>query len=141
MTARGGADGPIEGGPEKGGAPQGSDGGVGPDADRDVAREVERLSAELREVAPALPARLDASPDDVAAGVSQLVLTLVEFVRQVLEHQAVRRMEGGSLTEDEMERLGLALMRLEERLDDVREVFGLEKEDLNIDLGPLGRLL
>lgn len=109
--------------------------------DVDLAGDVERLTAELRDLAPALPARLDASPDDIEAGVSQLVLTLVEFIRQVLEHQAVRRMEGGTLTEDEMERLGLALMRFEERLDDVREVFGLEKEDLNIDLGPLGRLL
>lgn len=107
----------------------------------DVAAEVERLAAELRDVAPALPSRLEASPDDIEAGVSQLVLTLVEFVRQVLEHQAVRRMESGTLSDAEMERLGLALMRLEERLDDVREVFGLEKEDLNIDLGPLGRLL
>lgn len=105
------------------------------------AAEMERIAAELREIAPALPARIDASPDDIESGVSQLVLTLVEFVRQVLEHQAVRRMEGGTLSEDEMERLGLALMRLEERLDVVREVFGLEKEDLNIDLGPLGRLL
>ncbi len=99
------------------------------------------LAAELAEVAPALPARLDASPDDIDAGVGQLVLTLVEFVRQVLEHQAVRRMEGGSLDEAETERLGLALMRLEERLDEVREVFGIERDDLNIDLGPLGRLL
>lgn len=107
----------------------------------DTAREVERLTAELREIAPALPPRLEASPDDIETGVSQLVLTLVEFIRQVLEHQAVRRMEGGTLSDDETERLGLALMRLEERLDDVREVFGLEKEDLNIDLGPLGRLL
>lgn len=114
-------------------------------ADRDDRRggdaELERLAAELREVAPGLPRRLDASPDDIEAGVSQLVLTLVEFIRQVLEHQAVRRMEGGTLTDEETERLGLALMRLEERLDDVREVFGLEKDDLNIDLGPLGRLL
>lgn len=106
-----------------------------------VAAEVERLTAQLRDVAPALPSRLEASPDDIEAGVSQLVLTLVEFIRQVLEHQAVRRMEGGTLSEDETERLGLALMRLEERLDVVREAFGLEKEDLNIDLGPLGRLL
>jgi uncharacterized protein Yka (UPF0111/DUF47 family) len=113
----------------------------GTEGELDTAREVERLTAELRELAPALPARLDASPDDIETGVSQLVLTLVEFIRQVLEHQAVRRMEGGTLTDDEMERLGLALMRFEERLDDVREVFGLEKDDLNIDLGPLGRLL
>lgn len=105
------------------------------------AKELERLAAELRDIAPALPSRIEASPDDIETGVSQLVLTLVEFIRQVLEHQAVRRMEGGTLSDDEMERLGLALMRLEERLDVVREVFGLEKEDLNIDLGPLGRLL
>lgn len=102
---------------------------------------VDRLTTELRDVATALPSRLDASPEDIDAGVGQLVLTLVEFIRQILEHQAVRRMEGGSLDEEEMERLGLALMRLEERLDDIREVFGLDRDDLNIDLGPLGRLL
>jgi hypothetical protein len=107
----------------------------------DPASAAERLEANLKEVAPALPARLEASPDDIEAGVGQLVLTLVEFVRQVLEHQAVRRMEGGSLSEEETERLGLALMRLEERLDDIRASFGLERDDLNIDLGPLGRLL
>jgi uncharacterized protein Yka (UPF0111/DUF47 family) len=103
--------------------------------------EMERLAADLKEIAPSLPARLEASPDDIEAGVGQLVLTLVEFIRQVLEHQAVRRMEGGSLSEAETERLGLALMRLEERLDDIRSSFGLERDDLNIDLGPLGRLL
>jgi hypothetical protein len=109
--------------------------------DDGVADAVEHLAAELREVAPSLPARLDATPEDIEAGVGQLVLTLVEFVRQVLEHQAVRRMEGGSLTEEETERLGVALMRLEERLEDIRDAFGLEPGDLNIDLGPLGRLL
>jgi hypothetical protein len=109
--------------------------------EQDPASAVTRLAAELREVAPSLPSRLDASPDDIEAGVGKLVLTLVEFIRQVLEHQAVRRMEGGSLSEEETERLGLALMRLEERLDDIRTSFGLERDDLNIDLGPLGRLL
>lgn len=109
--------------------------------EQDQAGAAARLAADLRAVAPSLPSRLDASPDDIEAGVGQLVLTLVEFIRQVLEHQAVRRMEGGSLSEDEMERLGVALMRLEERLDDIRESFGLERDDLNIDLGPLGRLL
>ncbi len=103
--------------------------------------ELERLAAELREVAPRLPSRLDASPDDIEAGVGKLVLTLVEFIRQMLEHQAVRRLEGGSLSDEEAERLGLALMRLEERLDDIRAAFGIAKEDLNIDLGPLGRLV
>jgi hypothetical protein len=109
--------------------------------EQDPAGDAARFAADLREVAPSLPARLDASPEDIEAGVGQLVLTLVEFIRQVLEHQAVRRMEGGSLEEEEMERLGLALMRLEERLADIRESFGLEAGDLNIDLGPLGRLL
>jgi hypothetical protein len=105
------------------------------------AADLERLAADLREIAPALPQRLDASADDIDAGLARLVLTLVEFLRQVLEHQAVRRMEGGSLTDEEVEKLGLALMRLQERLDEIRRVFGLEGEDLNIDLGPLGRLI
>ena len=103
--------------------------------------DLERIAAQLREIAPALPQRIDASPDDIEAGVAKLVLTLVEFLRRVLEHQAVRRMEGGGLSEEEIENVGLALMRLEERLGDIRTVFGLEGEDLNIDLGPLGRLL
>ena len=116
-------------------------GGAGGTEADPVTGAMQRLAAELKEVAPALPGRLDASPEDIEAGVGQLVLTLVEFIRQILEHQAVRRMEGGSLSEEEMERLGLALMRLEERLDDIRESFGIDRDDLNIDLGPLGRLL
>jgi hypothetical protein len=103
--------------------------------------DLERFAADLREIAPALPQRLDASPDDIEAGLAKLVLTLVEFLRQVLEHQAVRRMEGNSLTDDEVERVGLALMRLQERLEEIKSAFGLEGEDLNIDLGPLGRLI
>src|SRR5690606_12132807 len=97
--------------------------------------------ADLRDIAPALPQRLNASPEDIEAGLARLVLTLVEFLRQVLEHQAVRRMEGGGLTDQEIENVGLALMRLRERLEEIKSVFGLEGEDLNIDLGPLGRLL
>lgn len=97
--------------------------------------------AELRAVAPSLPERLEADENDIDAGVAKLVLTLVEFIRQVLEHQAIRRMEGGSLSEEEVERLGLALLRLEERLEEVKATFGLSDEDLNVDLGPLGRLL
>ncbi|HSJ23375.1 MAG TPA: gas vesicle protein K [Longimicrobiales bacterium] len=103
--------------------------------------DLERFAAELREIAPALPERLDASAEDIDAGLARLVLTLIEFLRQVLEHQAVRRMEGGSLSDEEIENVGLALMRLEERLQEIRGVFGLEGEDLNIDLGPLGRLI
>jgi hypothetical protein len=103
--------------------------------------ELERLAAELHEIAPALPRRIDATADDIDAGVARLVLTLVEFLRQVLEHQAVRRMEGGSLSDEEIEQIGLALMRLQERLEEIKGVFGIEGDDLNIDLGPLGRLL
>lgn len=101
----------------------------------------ERVAAALRELAPALPERIDATPEDIEAGVAKLVLTLVEFLRQVLEHQAVRRMEGGSLSDDEIERLGLALLRLQERLTEIKSAFGLDDDELNIDLGPLGRLI
>ena len=110
--------------------------------DRIVDADDEQLfTAELSQIAPSLPSRIDASPEDVEAGLAKLVLTLIEFLRQVLEHQAVRRMEGGSLSEEEIERLGLALMRLQERLDQIKNEFGLTGEDLNIDLGPLGRLI
>ena len=105
------------------------------------ADDLELFAAELAEIAPSLPSRIDATPEDVEAGLGKLVLTLIEFLRQVLEHQAVRRMEGGSLSDEEIERLGLALMRLQERLEEIKNQFGLEGEDLNIDLGPLGRLI
>ena len=72
-------------------------------------REDQRLSAELRKLAPALPERLEADEKDIEAGVAKLVLTLVEFIRQVLEHQAIRRMEGGALSDEEVERLGLSV--------------------------------
>lgn len=99
------------------------------------------FAAELAEIARALPDRIAAEPEDIEAGLGKLVLTLVEFVRQVLEHQAVRRMEGGRLSEEQIERLGLALMRLQERMQELKDAFGLADEDLNVDLGPLGRLL
>ena len=105
------------------------------------ADDLELFAAELREIAPALPARIDAEPDDIEAGLAKLVLTLLEFLRQVLEHQAVRRMEGGGLSDEQIENLGLALMRLQERLGEIKTAFGLEGDELNIDLGPLGRLL
>lgn len=99
------------------------------------------FAAELAEIAPSLPSRIEANPEDIEAGLAKLVLTLIEFLRQVLEHQAVRRMEGGSLSDEEIEKLGLALMRLQEKLQEIKTQFGLEGEDLNIDLGPLGRLI
>jgi hypothetical protein len=73
--------------------------------------------------------------------VARLVLTLVEFLRQLMERQAIRRMEAGTLTPEETEDVGRALMRLEETVADIGKRFGLAPEDLNLDLGPLGRLL
>jgi hypothetical protein len=98
------------------------------------------LHAELREIARTLPERLNVAADGADTGLPRLVLTLIEMLRKVLEHQAVRRMDGGTLTDDEVERLGLALLRLNERMQELKTHFGLADEDLNIDLGPLGRL-
>jgi len=93
-----------------------------------------------RPVAGAAP-RIEVSDDDVKSGLGQLVLTLVRLLHELLERQAIRRMDSGTLTEDEIERLGLALMRQSEEIERLRRAFGLEEEDLNIDLGPLGKLL
>jgi hypothetical protein len=101
---------------------------------------VAEFERELREIARALPERIDADPEHVEQGLARLVLTLIEVLRKVLEHQAVRRMDGGSLSDEEVERLGLALLRLSERMDELKRLFGLADEDLEIDLGPLGRL-
>jgi hypothetical protein len=102
--------------------------------------EIEVLRAELRALARALPERIDADPDHAEQGLARLVLTLIEVLRRVLEHQAVRRMEGGSLSDEEVERLGLALLRLNDRMQELKGVFGLTDDDLGIDLGPLGRV-
>lgn len=105
-------------------------------------RELESLRAELeRQAELAAAPRWNASPEDVRRSVARLVLTLVEFVRQLLERQAIRRMEGGTLSPDETEAIGVALMRLEETVHDLAARFGLEPNELNLDLGPLGRLL
>ena len=84
--------------------------------------------------------RWNADPEDVQRSVVKLVLTLVEFIRQLMERQAIRRMEAQTLTPQEIEKLGLALMKLEEAIKEIAKRFGLEPEDLNLDLGPLGTL-
>jgi hypothetical protein len=94
----------------------------------------------LNAVAHGLPARINADSAGVESGLARLVLTLIEVLRKVLEHQAVRRMDGGKLSSAEVERLGLALSKLNDRMDELKRVFGLSDEDLQIDLGPLGRL-
>jgi hypothetical protein len=97
-------------------------------------------SAPLATVADALPPRIDADPEKMENGLAKLVLTLIEVLRKVLEHQAVRRMEGGNLSAAEIERLGVALLRLNDRMQEMKGIFGLTDEDLQIDLGPLGTL-
>jgi hypothetical protein len=106
-----------------------------------MTNELTSLDDELRHIGNALPSRIDVNPEGIEQGLAQLVLTLVEFVRQLLERQAVRRMEGGTLSDEEVERVGLALMLLEDKVHELTEQFGLRPSDLNINLGPLGDLL
>ena len=88
-----------------------------------------------------LPRRIDADAESVERGLAQLVLTLVELLRQLMERQALHRMEQGSLDDDEIERLGDTFMKLADRMDELKAHFGLADDDLNLDLGPLGSLL
>ena len=101
----------------------------------DLRRELERTAG------GASPMRWNADPGEVQRSVAQLVLTLVEFIRKLLERQAIRRMEGGTLTEEQTEDVGRALMQLEEVVRDISAKFGIPPEDLNLDLGPLGKLM
>ena len=107
-----------------------------------VALQVRQLEAMRKELEKRGGApRWNADPKDVQKSVARLVLALIEFLRKLLEKQAIRRMEKGSLTPEETEAVGLALMRLEETVHDLARRFGLKPEDLNLDLGPLGRLI
>ena len=85
--------------------------------------------------------RIDADPDSVERDLAALVLTIVELLRQLMERQALRRVDAGNLTGEQIERLGLTLMRLDQAMARLRDHFHLSPEDLNIDLGPLGTLL
>lgn len=99
------------------------------------------FAAELEQVGKSLPQRVNANAEEVEQGLSKLVLTLLELLRQLLERQAIRRMEAGSLSEEEIERLGQTFMRLEAKMEELKQIFGLQDEDLNLNLGPLGDLL
>jgi len=103
--------------------------------------EIDALRSELERSARKVgPAKWNAHPEDAQRAVAKLVLTLMEFLRKLLERQAIRRMERRTLTPAEVEAVGVALMRLEETIRQIGERFGLTPEDLNLDLGPLGRL-
>jgi len=85
--------------------------------------------------------RIDCSPENIEQGLAKLVLGLIELLRQLLERQAIRRMQGGSLTDQQIEEMGDALMKLEKKMHELADHFGLTPADLNLDLGPLGNLL
>ena len=95
----------------------------------------------LDRIGQVLPSRVNADERNVDKGLAQLVLTLIDLLRQLMERQAVRRMEGNTLTDEEVERLGRTFMLLEKRMGELKKAFDLEDADLNIDLGPLGKLL
>lgn len=116
--------------------------GRGVDAGPAELEEIEELRASIERMSrDASPPRWNANPDEVRRGVMKLVLTLVELIRQLLERQAIRRMEADTLTPEETEAVGLALMRLEETIRELAEQFDLKPDDLNLDLGPIGKLI
>ncbi|WNZ64800.1 gas vesicle protein K [Myxococcus sp. MxC21-1] len=99
---------------------------------------VEELARALE---PTKPPKLELDEENVQAGLVRLVLAVVELIRQLLERQALRRIDAGSLSEEQIERLGVTFLRLQEQMDDLKKHFHLTDEDLNLDLGPLGTTL
>lgn len=106
-----------------------------------AAKQIDAIRKQIASAAAARPPRWNANPEEVRRAVLKLVLTLVELIRQLLERQAIRRMEAGTLTEDETENVGLALMKLQETILDLAKQFDIAPEELNLDLGPVGKLL
>ena len=108
---------------------------------RDVEEAVAELRRQLHGVTEQSLERIDCSPETIEQGLAKLVLGLIELLRRLLERQAIRRMEGNSLTEQQVEEMGQALMVLEQKIAEIAQQFGLKPEDLNLALGPLGNLL
>jgi hypothetical protein len=102
--------------------------------------DLQLFGRELDALKDALPRKIDADPDKVEEGLSRLVLTVIELLRQLMERQALRRIEGGGLTDEQVEKLGLTFMKLEQRMEELKEEFGLAGEDLDLKLGVLGDL-
>ena len=96
---------------------------------------------EIEKIQGTLPKRIDANPKNVEKGLSKLVLTLIELIRKLLEKQAMRRIDAGSLSEEEIERVGETLMKLENKMQELKVIFGFKDEELNLNLGPLGDLM
>src|SRR4051812_29618989 len=105
-----------------------------------ITNDEERLRASLTFTESTIPDRIAADSEVVENGLARLVLAIIELVRRLLEKQALRRMDRGTLTDDEIERLGNALMKLEEKMAELKKAFGLEDDDLNLSLGPIRTL-
>lgn len=103
--------------------------------------DLEEFGDEINAAQKRTSNRINADPEKVEQGLAKLVLTLIELIRRLLEQQALRRIENGTLTEEEIERLGNTFVLLETKMEELTQVFGLDAEDLNIDLGPLGNLI
>jgi hypothetical protein len=106
-----------------------------------AAKQIEAIRRQIENTAAARPPRWNANPDEVRRAVLKLVLTLVELIRQLMERQAIRRLDAGTLSDDETESVGLALMNLQDTIADLATQFGISPDELNLDLGPVGKLL
>ena len=106
-----------------------------------VSGTIAEFSEELKKIEKALPNIINVDPEKVEHGLAKLLLTLIEMIRRLLENQAIRRIEGGNLSEAEIERMGQAFMKMNEKMKELKLIFGLEEEDLDLKLGPLGRLI
>ena len=102
---------------------------------------LDELSQEVANLTNNEDSKLKLTPDNADSGLAKLVLTLVELIRKLVEKQAMRRVDGGLLTEEEVERLGETLMKLEMKMEELKKHFNLTDRDLNINLGPLGDLM
>ena len=102
---------------------------------------LDEFASDLDDLTESAPRRLNINPESVEKGLAQLVLTLIELLRELMERQALHRMDNNSLADEEIERLGETFMKLDERMDELLESFGLEREDIGLNLGPLGDLM
>ncbi len=101
----------------------------------------EEFVEEMEKYNDVLPRKIDANPKNVEKGLAKLVLTLIDLIRKLLEKQAMRRVEAGSLSDEQIENVGETLMKLESKMKELKRIFGLKDEELNLNLGPLGDLM
>ena len=112
-----------------------------PNIETDTPDIFSRIMSDMSEKKSVLPNHININQADVSKGLAKLVLTIIELLRELLERQAIRRIDSGILTREEMNNLGTTFMKLAEKMEELKSQFGLKTEDLNIDLGPLGKLL